>query len=139
MSWARAEAVHRQTEGNPLFIQEVIRYMVEEGYVAREGGRWLPAEGTGPGTGMPEGLHDVVDKRLSRLSPECNRLLSVAAVIGRDFDLQTLRGVAGLSEDELLAGIEEVVRVGVFESAHCRARCVTASRTPSSACRCTGR
>jgi hypothetical protein len=113
--WAQAEAVHRQTEGNPLFIQEVIRYMVEEGYVVREAGRWVLAEGTQPGTGLPEGLRDVVGKRLSRLSESCNRLLSVAAVIGRDFDLATLRAVAGLPEDDLLAGIEEAVRVGVLE------------------------
>jgi tetratricopeptide (TPR) repeat protein len=113
--WAQAEAVHRQTEGNPLFIQEFLRYLVEEGYVLREGGRWVPAQGTVPGTGLPEGLRDVIGKRLSRLSEQCNRLLSVAAVIGRDFDLETLRVVGGLSEDELLSSIEEAVRVGVLE------------------------
>jgi len=37
--WSLAEAVHRQTEGNPLFVQEVIRYLSEEGLVKREGGR----------------------------------------------------------------------------------------------------
>jgi eukaryotic-like serine/threonine-protein kinase len=115
VSWAQAEAVHRQTEGNPLFIQEVIRYLVEEGYVVREEGRWVLAHGTVPGSGLPEGLRDVVGKRLSRLSEGCNRLLSVAAVIGRDFDLATLRAVVALPEDDLLAGIEEAVRVGVLE------------------------
>src|SRR6185436_8019345 len=44
-----------------------------------------------------------------------NRLLAIAAVIGRDFDLQTLRGVANQPEDELLNAIEEAVRVGVLE------------------------
>ena len=45
--WARAEAVHRQTEGNPLFVQEVLRYLVEEGLVVRrEGGRWVAASAT---------------------------------------------------------------------------------------------
>ena len=37
--WSLAEAVHRQTEGNPLFIQEVLRYLVEEGLITHEGGR----------------------------------------------------------------------------------------------------
>ncbi|HEY7467580.1 MAG TPA: AAA family ATPase, partial [Dehalococcoidia bacterium] len=115
VSWAQAEAVHRQTEGNPLFIQEFLRYLVEEGYVLREGGRWVPAQGTVPGTGLPEGLRDVIGKRLSRLSDQCNRLLSIAAVIGRDFDLETLRVVGGFSEDELLSSIEDAVRVGVLE------------------------
>ena len=53
VSWARAEAIHRQTEGNPLFVQEVMRYMVEEGLVVREGGRYVLSEGTGPGNGNP--------------------------------------------------------------------------------------
>ena len=39
-----AEALERQTEGNPLFVQEVLRYLVEEGLVSREGGRWNPRE-----------------------------------------------------------------------------------------------
>ncbi|MFB0547126.1 MAG: protein kinase, partial [Anaerolineae bacterium] len=38
--WGFAEAVHRQTEGNPLFVQEVVRYLAEEGLVTREEGRW---------------------------------------------------------------------------------------------------
>src|SRR4030095_1809686 len=96
--WGRAEAIHRQTEGNPLFVQEVLRYLVEEGLVVRQDGRYVPQ--VDPGVGIPEGLRDVVGKRLSRLSPECNRLLAISAVIGRDFDLQTLRGVADQREDE---------------------------------------
>ena len=35
--WGRAEAIHRQTEGNPLFVQEVLRFIVEEGYRAARG------------------------------------------------------------------------------------------------------
>jgi predicted ATPase len=38
--WGLAEAVHRQTEGNPLFVQEVVRYLTEEGLVKMEEGRW---------------------------------------------------------------------------------------------------
>ena len=38
--WGLAEAVHRQTEGNPLFVQEVVRYLAEEGVITREKGRW---------------------------------------------------------------------------------------------------
>src|SRR5439155_6440562 len=85
VSVAQAEAVHRQTEGNPLFVQEVLRYLVEEGFVLREGGRWVLAPGTAPGTGIPEGLRDVVGKRLSRLSEKTNQVLSVASVMGREF------------------------------------------------------
>ena len=112
--WSRAEAIHRQTEGNPLFVQEVLRYIVEEGILVREGGRWVRTDGGEPDAGIPEGLRDVIGKRLSRLSTECNRLLAIAAVIGRDFDLETLRRVVDLSEDALVDALEEALRVGVL-------------------------
>src|SRR5207247_2356865 len=92
--WSRAEAIHRQTEGNPLFVQEVLRYLVEEGLVVREGGRYALTE-VGSEVGIPEGLRDVVGKRLSRLGEQANQVLSVAAVIGREFRLDVLQRVVG--------------------------------------------
>ena len=68
-----------------------------------------------PGAGIPEGLRDVIGKRLSRLSEPTNQVLAVAAVIGRDFALDMLRGVAGLDEEALLAALEEAVRVAVVQ------------------------
>jgi hypothetical protein len=110
-----AEAIYRQTEGNPLFVQEVTRLVAEEGLVKREDGRWVPTTDTLPETRIPEGLRDVIGKRLSHLSDHTNQLLATAAVIGRDFDLAVLRTVADMAEDELERGIEEAVRVGVLE------------------------
>ena len=40
ITWGLSKAVHRQTEGNPLFVQEVVRYMSEEGLITREGEQW---------------------------------------------------------------------------------------------------
>jgi len=94
LPWSLAKAVHRQTEGNPLFVQEVVRYLVEEGLISREEGRWRPTSQTPVEMRIPEGLRDVIGKRLSLLSPECNRLLSVAAVIGREFRLDVLQRLA---------------------------------------------
>jgi len=117
--WGFAESLHRQTEGNPLFIQEVLRYLVEEGEVVQRDGRWEGRWRTtgelAPELSLPEGLRDVIGKRLTRLSPECNRLLSIAAVIGREFDLAILETVAGAGEEAVLAGLEEAARVGVLE------------------------
>jgi len=114
-SWRLVEAVHRQTEGNPLFIQEVLRYLVEEGLIKREDGRWRRASDETPlEMGIPEGLRDVIGKRLARLSVECNRLLAVASVIGRDFSLATLRGVTGAEDGALVVALEEATRVAVL-------------------------
>ncbi len=110
-----AEAIHRQTEGNPLFVQEVLRYLVEEGLVQRRG-----ASGIGSGEQplaerIPEGLRDVIGKRLSRLSEATNRILSVAAVNGREFRLDVLQQIAGLPEEELLNALEEAKDVSLIE------------------------
>jgi len=118
-----AETIHRQTEGNPLFVQEVIRYLVEEGHLGQGGPnpRPLPLGGRGEeaigvsAMVIPEGLRDVIGRRLSRLSPDCNRVLAVAAVIGRDFGLETLQTVAGLGEEPIVSALEESVHVGVLE------------------------
>jgi serine/threonine protein kinase len=113
--WSRAEAVHRQTEGNPLFIQEVLRYLVEQGLVTREGGRYRRSDAGDPDAGIPEGLRDVIGKRLNYLAPQTNQVLSMAAVIGRDFRLDALQQVAGLLEAELDAALEEAAARSLIE------------------------
>ncbi len=113
--WGIAEAVHHQTEGNPLFVQEVVRYLAEEGLITREQGRWRAARDTPLEMSIPEGLRDVIGKRLSRLSGECNRLLCIAAVIGREFRLKVLERVAGVAEDELITSLDEAKRTAVVE------------------------
>jgi hypothetical protein len=113
--WGLGEAVHRQTEGNPLFVQEVVRYIVEEGLIARKGGRWRPTGDTPLEMSIPEGLRDVIGKRLSLLSRECNQLLSIASVIGREFALGTLKALPGTDEDVFADALKEAVRLSVLE------------------------
>ena len=50
---ARAELIHRQTEGNPLFVQEVLRYLVEEGITVREDGRYVRRRPASPRPASP--------------------------------------------------------------------------------------
>jgi archaellum biogenesis ATPase FlaH len=113
--WGLAEAVHRQTEGNPLFVQEVIRYLAEERLIARKEGGWRPTKDTPLEMSIPEGLRDVIGKRLSLLSPECNQLLTIASVIGREFSLETLKAVAGINEDIFVNVLREGVRLSILE------------------------
>jgi hypothetical protein len=113
--WGLAQAVHRQTEGNPLFVQEVIRYLVEEGLLTRKDGQWRPTKDTPLEMSIPEGLRDVIGKRLSLLTPECNHLLAVASVIGREFALETLKAVAGIDEDVFVNALKDAVRLSILE------------------------
>ncbi|MCH6556341.1 MAG: AAA family ATPase, partial [Chloroflexi bacterium] len=110
-----SETVHRQTEGNPLFIQEVLRYLVEEGLIRGEAGGWNRTDEQSFAMSIPEGLRDVIGKRLTRLSDECNSFLGIAAVIGRDFRLDVLQQLTDMSEDDLFTVLQEATSVGVVE------------------------
>jgi DNA-binding CsgD family transcriptional regulator len=105
------EQIHHQTEGNPLFVQEVVRCLVDGGLVDGIGMR--PGSGSALIQRLPEGLRDVIGRRLARLSPACNRLLAVAAVVGREFRLDVVEAVAGLQEEAVITAVEEMTRAGV--------------------------
>jgi len=109
------EAVHYQTEGNPLYMQEVVRDLAEEGLITQKEGRWRITKDTLWEMRIPEGLRDVIGKRLSRLSQECNRILSIAAVIGREFRLEVLQQVAHVSEDDLYVALKEAKSAAIVE------------------------
>jgi DNA-binding CsgD family transcriptional regulator len=96
-------------------VEEVLRFLVEEGHITRKDGRWHRVGATSLESCLPTGLRDVIGRRLARLSPACSALLALAAVIGREFRLDTLTQVAGLAEDSVIAGLEEATRVGVLE------------------------
>ncbi|HUF32418.1 MAG TPA: AAA family ATPase [Acidimicrobiales bacterium] len=104
-----AEAIHRETEGNPFFVEHVLHHLVEVGALAQVGGTWT-ATGAVAAMGIPEGVREVVGRRLSRLSDAANRALATAAVVGREFDLETLEAVPDAGEpDHLLDAVEEAV------------------------------
>jgi DNA-binding CsgD family transcriptional regulator len=110
-----AELVHRRTEGNPLFSHELLRLLVVESLLEERDGV-LRRVGDQTITGrMPEGLRDAVGRRLSTLSDNANRVLSVASVIGREFDLDVLRQVYERGDDELETGLEEAVSAAILE------------------------
>jgi class 3 adenylate cyclase len=88
-SAALAAPIWRQTDGNPFFVGEVVRWLVTQGQL----------ENVGTGVGVPPSVRDVIGQRLARLSGECHRLLMLAAVIGRDFDVRLLQQLAAAPVD----------------------------------------
>jgi len=97
-----------ETEGNPFFISEILRHMVESGLLVEEGGRWVGTVSVEEG-GIPEGVRDVVGQRLSRFSPEINDLLRTAAVMGREFDLAPLAQIVERSEDDVVDDLDAAI------------------------------
>jgi DNA-binding CsgD family transcriptional regulator len=98
-----AAAVHRQTDGNPFFVTEVVRLLASQGRLGHHARAGRPE----PAAGLPEGVKSVVAQRLGRLSDGCQRVLEVAAVLGREFELRVLQPASGLDRERLLGLLEE--------------------------------
>ncbi len=107
-----ARALHTETEGNPFFVGEVLRHLAESGAIVQVDGRWTAAA-TLAQVGIPEGIREVVGRRLSRLSEALNRALAIAAVIGPVFDLATVEGAGGPAGDELFDALDEATQFGL--------------------------
>jgi len=110
-----ATAIHRETEGNPFFIESVVAHLAEAGAVYERNGRWVTDASSVDEMGIPEGVRDAVGRRLSILSDTANQALSDAAVLGREFSFDVLRKMSGLDEDALLEAIEEAIERQMVE------------------------
>jgi class 3 adenylate cyclase/tetratricopeptide (TPR) repeat protein len=104
---ALTRAIFEETEGNPFFVREVLRHLAETDAIGRAEGRHARAPIAQ--LGIPEGIRDVVGRRLSRLSDAANQSLRVAAVVGAEFEADLLQTACGLAEAELLAALDEAV------------------------------
>lgn len=107
-------AIHAETDGNPFFVEEVLRHLQESGGLVMRDGRWVGGRRIEE-MGIPEGVREVLGRRLNRLSEGCNRVLAVAAVIGREFDLKVLARVADMDGDALFELIEEGLQARALE------------------------
>jgi predicted ATPase len=107
-----ATSVVSQTQGNPFFIGEVVRHLHETG-AATETTEALSLEDVG----VPEGAQQVVARRLQRLSPDTVTALRTASVIGATFDTAVLQHVAGFSDAEVVAAMDEAIANGLVVQA----------------------
>src|SRR5262249_41581037 len=107
-------AVHDLTEGNAFLLSELWRALIETGAVVTAGGAIRltrpPSE-----LGRPESVPEVVNQPRPRPAPRTTDLLERAAPAGSEFELDTVRGAAGLAEPDLLSALDEAVRSGMVE------------------------
>jgi tetratricopeptide (TPR) repeat protein len=94
-----AAAVFRQADGNPLFVSEVVRMLVESGGVKQRDESWTQQ--------IPDGVRGVIGHRLGKLSPSCLGVLTAASVLGREFELRVLERSAGFTVEVVLDAIDE--------------------------------
>jgi class 3 adenylate cyclase len=110
-----AEEIASETDGNPFFVGEVLRSLVESGRLLydSETQRWS-VDRSVP-LGLPESVRDVIIRRVERLGDEVREALTIAAVIGRSFELGLLARLMGTTESELLERLEAAVAASLLD------------------------
>lgn len=110
--------IHRHTDGNPLFVQEVLRALVERGDVYRRDGRWERKEIAA--IEVPESVRATIADRVSRLSEPAQETLRDASVLGQTFTFADVLEMHAMgkwerSEEELDAALEEAQAAGLVQ------------------------
>ena len=101
------EAIHRETEGNPFFVTEVVQQLLGEGWD-------LTASAPLDDWRIPEGVQQVIGRRLARLSPTAQQMLQAGAVLGEGVAFEVLGAVTGIDEAPLLDALDEAVAAGIL-------------------------
>jgi len=83
------DLVLAKAEGNPFFVEEVVRMLIDRGGIVREGDRWVANE-TATTIEIPDTIHGLLLARIDQLPAEARRTLRVASVIGRQFGVTVL-------------------------------------------------
>jgi class 3 adenylate cyclase/tetratricopeptide (TPR) repeat protein len=110
---ALAHDVYRETDGNPYFVGEVLRHLIDTGAIYQDAtGRWV-SEDPLDQMALPDSVREVIRGRVVRLGKEAALVLSIAAVIGRDFDLDLLARATKTSEDGLLDILDAAFAAGL--------------------------
>lgn len=96
-------AVHAMTDGNPFFVDEVVRLLVAEGRIDEQPEKLR----------VPSGVRETIRQRIDPLSSASVDILTVASVVGRDFSLPVLESASLLSRPEILRAIQEAEATGL--------------------------
>jgi diguanylate cyclase (GGDEF)-like protein len=95
--------VYNATKGNPSFIEETLKFLVEAGYIFYQGNSWQVKKGLNAGD-IPSSIDDIVKKRVKNLDEETKEMIIQAAVIGEDFHVDVLKTI-GNKEDGFIADL----------------------------------
>jgi len=109
------ETIHYETGGNPFFVEELLKHLIEEYRLLDESGRFRTDLKPGD-FAVPQSVGLVVGRRLDRLSEATREILASAAAIGPRFDFEVLESVAESSSGAVLDAVEEALKAGLIVS-----------------------
>ncbi|MFI6763841.1 AAA family ATPase [Micromonospora sp. NPDC050417] len=102
-----ARSIQARTEGNPLFVRELARFLAKEDHLSDQ----AAAQAAVPST-----VRDIVRDRTSRLDDEERRLIEIAALMGRDIDVRLLASASDLDASQCLTRLEALEALGLVEA-----------------------
>jgi serine/threonine protein kinase/tetratricopeptide (TPR) repeat protein len=105
-------AIFHETEGNPFFIEEVCRALIEEDKLRFVNQCWVADDVEG--MNIPQSIRITVQTRLARLPERAQEVLVMAAILGREFDLEILKRAAEVDEDTLIAALEAAEKAQII-------------------------
>jgi predicted ATPase/DNA-binding SARP family transcriptional activator len=108
-----SEEIYKYTEGNPLFIGESIRTLIEEGKVKKIDGRWQTTIAL-KDLALPQRVRILIERRLAYLSPACRMTLAYAALLGRQFHSSLLCQARDLPEESIAEHVDEAMRAHIL-------------------------
>ena len=107
------EGIYLETEGNPFFIEEVCKALVESGQLKFKDGKWhRPAMNM---LQIPQSVRRAILSRVEKLPNEAQETLLLAAIQGREFDFHILSGASSLAEDSVINALESAERTQLIE------------------------
>jgi len=104
------DCLYRETEGNPMFVEEMVRSGLPLGDDETETVEWVPSCLPRP---LPPRVRTAIAARLERLSAQAREILELAATIGREFTFRTLARASSSNEDALIRGLDELWQRGI--------------------------
>lgn len=118
------DMIHDRTGGNPFFVEEVLRSLVEEGSIYRTPQDQWERKAISE-IEIPETVREVVKQRFNRLDDSTQSTLRIASVLGTEFPFELLKEVAGVGEEPLIEQLERLVRAGLIEETKGPSRLLT--------------
>jgi tetratricopeptide (TPR) repeat protein len=110
------DGIYRETEGNPFFVEEVCKTLIEAGNIYRENGHW--ARLSMDQVQVPQSVRVAIQMRVNRLPAPAQEALRLAAVLGREFDFETLQKAGDQDEDALIEALESAERAQLIGETH---------------------
>jgi DNA-binding CsgD family transcriptional regulator/transcriptional regulator with XRE-family HTH domain len=112
---ALVRVIEEETSGNPFYAREVLRHLTEEAKLLQRDGRWTTDLSIRE-LGIPEGVRQVVGRRVARLSEQTGVLLRLASGFTGGFGFDVLQTLSDLPEQVLLDCVDEALEAGIIRT-----------------------